>query len=48
VGHIENLSVNRQSQHGFVKGKSCLINLLEFFEEVTSNEDKGESVDVVI
>ena len=32
------------SQHGFVKGKSCLINLLEFFEEVTRKLDKGEPV----
>ena len=35
------------SQHGFVKGRSCLTNLLEFFEEVTRKLDKGESVDVI-
>ena len=32
------------SQHGFVKGRSCLTNLLEFFEEVTRKLDKGEPV----
>ena len=32
----------RLSQHGFVKGRSCLTNLLEFFEEVTRKLDKGE------
>ena len=30
-----------------MKGKSCLTNLLEFFEDVTSRMDKGEPVDVV-
>ncbi|XP_059829735.1 STARD3 N-terminal-like protein isoform X1 [Hypanus sabinus] len=35
------------SQHGFTKGKSCLTNLLEFFEDVTRKLDKGNSVDVV-
>ena len=35
------------NQHGFVKGRSCLINLLEFFEEVPRKLDKGEPVDVI-
>jgi ribonuclease P/MRP protein subunit RPP40 len=35
------------SQHGFVKGKSCLTNLLEFFEKVTDWVDNGEPVDVI-
>lgn len=37
----------RDSQHGFVKGRSCLTNLVEFFEEVTKEVDKGKAVDVV-
>ena len=35
------------SQHGFIKGKSFLTNLLEFFEVVTSRVDRGEPVDIV-
>ena len=35
------------SQHGFVKGRSCLTNLLQFFEEVTKKLDKGEPVDMI-
>ena len=31
----------------FMKGKSCLTNLLEFFEDVTSKVDNGDPVDVV-
>jgi len=34
-------------QHGFIKGRSCLTNLLEFFEVVTKNLDKGEPIDVI-
>ena len=30
-----------------MKGKSCLTNLIEFFEDVTSRVDKGEPVDVI-
>eukprot|EP00061_Rhincodon_typus_P008711 g31573.t1 len=36
-----------QSQHSFVKENFYLINLLEFFEEVTSKLDKGEPVDMI-
>lgn len=37
----------KDSQHGFVKGKSCLTNLLEFMEMVEEGVDNGERVDVV-
>ena len=30
-----------------MKGKSCLTNLFEFFEDITSNVDSGEPMDVV-
>ena len=35
------------SQHGFLKARSCLTNLLCFFEENTKWVDDGSSVDVV-
>jgi len=35
------------SQHGFMSGKSCLSNLLDFFEIVSSEVDRGNSVDVI-
>jgi ribonuclease P/MRP protein subunit RPP40 len=37
----------RASQHGFVPGKSCLTNLLEYYEFVTSKVDQGEPVDSI-
>ena len=35
------------SQHGFVKGKSCLTSLVEFFENVMKHIDEWKAVDVV-
>ena len=34
-------------QHGFVRGKSCLTNLLESFEQWTRALDEGYGIDVV-
>ena len=35
------------SQHGFLKARSCLTNLLCFFEEITKWVDDGSPVDVI-
>ena len=35
------------SQHGFLKARSCLTNLLYFFEEITKWVDEGSPVDVI-
>ena len=35
------------SQHGFLKARSCLTNLLYFFEEITKWVHDGSPVDVV-
>ena len=37
----------RSSQHGFTKGKSCLKNLIAFYDGMTSWLDEGRAVDVV-
>ena len=36
-----------KSQHGFLAGKSCVTQLLEFLEDVTTALDRGEDVDVI-
>ena len=46
-GHIKAKRVIRGSQHGFTKGKSCLTNLIAFYEDVTRWIDDGKAVDVV-
>ena len=35
------------SQHGFSKGKSCLMNLLVFLEKVVGIVDEGDPVNVL-
>ena len=47
LNHLKKISLIRDSQHGFTKNRSCLINLLEFMEEVTSTLDSRKSVDII-
>jgi hypothetical protein len=43
---LENRLVIGDSQHGFMPGKSCTTNLVEFMDFVTEAVDKGKSVDI--
>ncbi|KAK4810585.1 hypothetical protein QYF61_007322 [Mycteria americana] len=45
--HLKNNAIIRHSQHGFTKGKSCLTNLISFYDKVTRLVDEGKAVDVV-
>eukprot|EP00061_Rhincodon_typus_P013739 g40299.t1 len=48
--HYKHLEANRQisdKQQGFVRGRSCFINLIEFFEEVTKMINEGKVIDIV-
>ena len=47
MGHLISNGLIKDSQHGFLNGKSCCTNLLEFFEEATKAVDSGEPYDVV-
>ena len=45
--HVRKYNLIRDSQHGFLKQRSCLTNLLEFLEFVTDYVDKGYPIDVI-
>ena len=47
---MDQLKVNqgiRPSQHGFTNNRSCLTNLISFYDRVTCLVDEGQAVDVV-
>ncbi|GAB0208615.1 mitochondrial enolase superfamily member 1 [Grus japonensis] len=45
--HVQDNQVIRSSQHGFMKGRSSLTNLISFYDKVTRLVDEGKAVDVV-
>ena len=47
VDHLVTNSLISDSQHGFMKKKSCTTNLLHFLEKVTAEQDRGNPVDIV-
>ena len=45
--HVQDNRGIRPSQHGFMKGRSCLTNLISFYDLVTHLVDEEKAVDVV-
>ncbi len=45
--HLQNCNLIKKSQHGFLKDRSCVTNLLEFLEKATSVVDSGKGFDVI-
>ena len=44
--HKEGRKVIKENKHGFTKGKSCLINIVAFYDGVAASMDKGRATDV--
>jgi len=47
IKQVEEKNIIRSSQHGFTKGKSCLTNLIAFYDGMTGCVDEGRAVDIV-
>ncbi|KAK4814697.1 LOW QUALITY PROTEIN: hypothetical protein QYF61_025523 [Mycteria americana] len=45
--HVQDNQGIRARQHGFMKGRSCLTNLMSFYDKVTHLADEGKAGDVV-
>ncbi|KAK4827708.1 hypothetical protein QYF61_020986 [Mycteria americana] len=45
--HVQDNQVIRPSQHGLMKSRSCLTNLISFYDKVTCLVDEGKAVDVI-
>ena len=47
LDHLNKFKIIKESQHGFVKNRSCLTNLLEFLSFVSENVGQGSPIDVI-
>ena len=46
--HFETHCILSDNQHGFLKGRSCETQLLEFVEELTTSLEGGRQTDIII
>jgi len=47
VRHLKDNKLINKTQHGFMRKRSCLTNLLEFLEYITNQIEEGNPVDVI-
>ena len=47
VEHMNKNKLFSEEQHGFIKGKSCVTQLLEFMGHITKAIDQGDEGDII-
>ena len=47
TGHLSHYDLLNDTQHGFMRGRSCLTNLLTYMEGATRMLDEGKNVDII-
>ena len=47
IKHLETEGLLRDSQHGFLAGRSCLTNLLSFFHQMLTVYDASRAIDIL-
>ncbi len=47
INHLITKNLIKDTQHGFMPGRSCATNLISFLESVTEAKDNAKSVDVI-
>ena len=47
IQHMTDNNLFTNCQHGFIAGKSCATQLLEYMEDITEALDKGYGVDII-
>jgi len=47
TSHVQNNQGVRSSQHGFMKSRSCLTNLISFYDQMTHLVNEGKVVGVI-
>jgi hypothetical protein len=48
MSHVEDNHILYPLQHGFVRGKSCETQLIEFIDEISNNMNNGKQTDCLI
>ena len=48
VGFLDANALIKSTQHGLMRNRSCLTNILEFLEDITGSVDNNNDVDVVV